>query len=78
MSLKALDLFCGAGGLTRGLLEAGFEIAAAVDAWQPALDSYRANFPAHKALLEDVSALTPEVLAQHGVQRRGRRTTLAG
>ena len=39
-----VDLFCGAGGLSRGLSEAGFEIVAAADSWEPSLRSYRANF----------------------------------
>ncbi len=68
MSLKAIDLFCGAGGLTRGLVDAGFEITAAVDAWKPAVDSYRANFPTHKAIHENVLALTPKVLEHNGIK----------
>jgi DNA (cytosine-5)-methyltransferase 1 len=62
MTLKAIDLFCGAGGLSRGLSEAGFEIVAAVDSWEAALRTYRANFPAHRALAVDASALTADLL----------------
>ena len=29
--IKAIDFFCGAGGLTRGLLDAGIEVLAGVD-----------------------------------------------
>lgn len=68
MSLKAIDLFCGAGGLTRGLTDAGFEIVAAVDAWHPAISSYKANFPSHNAFVEDVLTLTPDVLGRHGTK----------
>lgn len=67
MALKAVDLFCGAGGLSRGLVEAGFEIATAVDCWEIALRSYRANFPNHVALSADISALTVEELREAGV-----------
>jgi DNA (cytosine-5)-methyltransferase 1 len=41
----AVDLFCGAGGLSHGLTSAGWTVAAAVDHDPKALDSHRANFP---------------------------------
>lgn len=40
-----LDLFSGAGGLSLGLLRAGWTPLAAVDNWQHAVDSYNANLP---------------------------------
>lgn len=55
MRLKAIDLFCGAGGLSRGLMDAGFDVVAAIDTWEIALKSYRANFPSHKTHLFDVA-----------------------
>lgn len=61
MTLRAIDLFCGAGGLSRGLCDAGFEIVAAVDSWETALRSYRANFPTHRVLGSDASAVTPDL-----------------
>jgi DNA (cytosine-5)-methyltransferase 1 len=53
----ALDLFCGAGGLSAGLIRAGFNVLGAVDTWDPALRSYRANFPDHPVWQNDVSTL---------------------
>lgn len=41
----AVDLFCGAGGLSHGVTGAGWTVAAAVDHDPKALDSHRANFP---------------------------------
>ncbi|CAG7649294.1 DNA cytosine methyltransferase [Actinacidiphila bryophytorum] len=41
----AVDLFSGAGGLSFGVQQAGWTIAAAVDFDDPALDTHRANFP---------------------------------
>jgi DNA (cytosine-5)-methyltransferase 1 len=41
----AVDLFSGAGGISHGLFEAGFEIALAVDNDRRATDSYRLNHP---------------------------------
>jgi DNA (cytosine-5)-methyltransferase 1 len=41
--MKAIDLFCGAGGSTLGYKMAGFEIILAVDVDEVALSSYHAN-----------------------------------
>lgn len=44
MNLTALDLFSGAGGLSAGLVRAGFDILGAFDFWEPAVETYRLNF----------------------------------
>ncbi|WP_420033722.1 DNA cytosine methyltransferase [Streptomyces sp. cg28] len=41
----AVDLFSGAGGLSLGLKQAGWQVAAAVDADERALETHAANFP---------------------------------
>src|SRR5437870_1841575 len=41
----AVDLFSGAGGLSHGLTQAGWTVAAAVDHDQWALMTHQANFP---------------------------------
>lgn len=41
--LKAIDFFCGAGGLSRGLLDAGFEVVAGFDIDSEAAQSYSRN-----------------------------------
>lgn len=43
-SLKVIDLFAGCGGLSLGFQNAGFEILAAFDNWQPAINVYSKNF----------------------------------
>jgi DNA (cytosine-5)-methyltransferase 1 len=69
-SLRTVDLFCGCGGMSLGFQNAGFEIVAAYDNWEPSLKVYRANFR-HPALSTDLSAaeasdeiakLSPEVI----------------
>ncbi len=40
----AIDLFCGAGGLSLGLARAGFSVLRAYDHWEPAVATHRANF----------------------------------
>jgi len=41
--MKAVDLFCGAGGASLGLVQAGCEVVGAVDAYEEALDTYESN-----------------------------------
>lgn len=56
----AVDLFSGAGGLSHGLLEAGFDIALAVDSDRRATDSYRLNHPGmshHRVKCTDIDDL---------------------
>lgn len=54
---RALDLFCGAGGLSLGLLQAGVDVVAGVDAWTTAIDTYRRNFE-HPGTLADIAELS--------------------
>ena len=63
MKIRALDLFCGAGGSSWGAREAGVEIVAAFDLWPLAGAAHDANFPeaefVHGRLEEqDVDALS--------------------
>ena len=44
---KVVDLFCGGGGLSQGLANAGFEIVAAFDNWDAAINFYSKNIPDH-------------------------------
>jgi DNA (cytosine-5)-methyltransferase 1 len=46
-TLTVIDLFCGAGGLSLGLREAGFSPTHAVDCWAPAVETYRKNLGDH-------------------------------
>ena len=58
-NLKVLDLFCGCGGMSRGLEDAGLNIMAGLDIWDKAIDSYTQNFD-HLGVCEDISKLSPE------------------
>ena len=56
---KVLDLFCGCGGMTEGLIEAGLEPIAGIDIWDKAIASYESNFD-HIGICEDLRKLPPE------------------
>jgi len=55
-----IDLFCGCGGMTKGLTEAGLNVVAGIDIWNVAVQSYNKNYPHHKAYCEDLTKLPPE------------------
>jgi DNA (cytosine-5)-methyltransferase 1 len=47
MKLSIVDLFCGAGGLSLGLQDAGLQLVSAIDNWEPAVATYRLNLGDH-------------------------------
>lgn len=60
-TIRAIDLFCGAGGSSWGARSAGVDVVAAFDKWDLAGEVYSANFPNaqfHAGRLEDVDAAT--------------------
>lgn len=56
--MRVLDLFCGCGGMSKGLSDAGFTVVAGVDIWDKAVESYNAN--ANHAYCEDLTRMPPE------------------
>ncbi|MEB2604775.1 DNA cytosine methyltransferase [Burkholderia cenocepacia] len=55
---KAVDLFCGAGGLSEGFRQAGFVIVAGSDNDPDAMATYAANFPEASAIIGDIRTAT--------------------
>jgi DNA (cytosine-5)-methyltransferase 1 len=55
--LTVVDLFAGAGGFSRGFVDEGFEVLAAVENEPGARRAYAQNFPAHRLLTDDIKAL---------------------
>lgn len=55
-----IDLFCGCGGLSLGFQNAGYNIVAAFDYWDVALNIYKKNFqhPVYKRDLSDLTDLS--------------------
>ncbi|PSB33705.1 DNA cytosine methyltransferase [Stenomitos frigidus] len=64
----AIDLFCGAGGLSLGLQEAGFNVILGVDSYQQAAETHKAHFGG-VSLCEDLSK--PEVIDAIGEALKG-------
>jgi DNA (cytosine-5)-methyltransferase 1 len=58
-SLNAIDLFCGCGGMTKGLVDAGINVIAGIDIWDKAITNYKKNFH-HHAICADLTKLSPE------------------
>lgn len=54
--LTAIDLFAGAGGLSLGLMAAGFRVLCALDSDPQAVETYRSNIGPH-AICGDISAV---------------------
>ncbi len=76
--LIAMDLFCGCGGLTLGLKQAGFRVIGAVDIDTLAVETYRANHPEVRVWESDIRTLgMPELRAALRLEK-GELDVLAG
>jgi DNA (cytosine-5)-methyltransferase 1 len=54
MGIRFTDLFCGAGGSSTGLVEAGFELVLAVNHWPVAVETHAANHRDAEHWCEDI------------------------
>lgn len=59
----AIDLFCGAGGASLGIDQAGYDTVAAIDQNTTALDTHADNLPGY-TINHDLSDIDPEVLPE--------------
>lgn len=55
MSYSVIDLFCGAGGLSKGFMDAGFNVVLGIDIDQDALNTFKLNHKDAEALNADLS-----------------------
>lgn len=58
--INSIDLFCGAGGTSTGLISAGFDIEAGIDLDEKALKSFETNHSGTEAINEDISEIEVE------------------
>ncbi|WP_379508870.1 DNA cytosine methyltransferase [Novosphingobium bradum] len=77
-NMKAVDLFCGAGGISTGLASAGFEIVAGIDIEAKFLASFKHNFPETLALNENVLDFSPAEFGKRIGIEPAELTLLAG
>lgn len=78
MKPLAIDLFCGAGGLTEGLKAAGFKVVAGVEMHPVAAETYRRNHPDHILFEGDICLLDPFSLMEQLKLVPGQLDLLAG
>ncbi|WP_423896709.1 DNA cytosine methyltransferase [Candidatus Pelagadaptatus aseana] len=74
--ISAVDLFCGAGGLTHGLIKSKINVVAGFDIEKSCKFAYEKNNKGAKFLHQDVSTLTAEELK--GLYPKGHIKLLAG
>ena len=60
--IKAIDLFSGCGGVSIGLMKAGFEVVSAVEIDKDAVDAYH-SYP----LLKNVNVLQKDICTLSGI-----------
>jgi DNA (cytosine-5)-methyltransferase 1 len=67
---KAVDIFCGCGGLTQGLRDAGFSVVGGIESDALAAKTYRENHKRVKVWAEDIRKVTPaKVLDDLGLKK---------
>jgi DNA (cytosine-5)-methyltransferase 1 len=74
----AIDLFCGCGGLTLGLRQAGFRVIGAVDNDALSVETYRQNHRRVTVWEKDIRKLAVSKVKSRLKIRRGRLDLLAG
>jgi DNA (cytosine-5)-methyltransferase 1 len=73
----AIDLFCGAGGFSLGLQQAGFRLLAALDNDTAARETYRLNFETNP-LGDDMREVNAEQILHAAKIERGECTVVVG
>ncbi len=74
--MVAVELCAGAGGLTRGFVAAGIEVAIAVERDRYAAATYRRNFPTVDMIQEDIVAVSGETILRKLGLRKGELDVL--
>lgn len=77
--LKAVDFFCGAGGMSYGLSQAGVEVLGGIDNCVDCRKTYEANLPGAKYIRRDITRLSaPELGRRLGIQADDPNLVFAG
>lgn len=78
MKPRAIDLFCGCGGISSGLRSAGFQVLAGVDLEKKYLCTFTKNFPEARSINESLSEFTPQEFMSSLGLTEGELDLLAG
>ena len=74
----AIELFSGCGGLSTGLLAAGFTVLSAIEINETAAETYRLNHPEVNLIVDDIRNVTAASLLREHHLRVGELDLLAG
>lgn len=75
---KAIDLFCGCGGLTLGLKQAGFNVVGAIDIDPLAADTYKMNHAEVEVWKKSIVGLSTLSIKRKLKLKKGKLDLLAG
>lgn len=78
MHNKAIDLFCGCGGISEGLRMAGFDVIAGLDVDRKYIATFQHNFPDALSITESITEITPQELAERVKIEPGELEVLVG
>lgn len=68
--MKVVDFFCGCGGASEGLRQAGYDISLGIDFDKNAAATYQANFPQANFIQRDIQEIhTSDVIEQLGIKK---------
>ena len=76
--LMAVDLFAGAGGLSLGFSNEGFDVRFALDNDPWAAETYSRNHPTTQVICDSIQSVRPEMLLDQIGLQRGELTVLIG
>ena len=77
--LKAVDFFCGAGGMSEGMKMAGVQVVAGIDIDKDCQETYEANHPQSKFFLKDIRELSRTFLKKEcGIKRNDKNLIFIG